>query len=182
MTTERVDPVRAQERDGGVGPHGQRTRSMVLLLITGILVISVLASTRGASTKNSREEPATPRASTGGSESQGSSALGAPSVTIPDLPTNPDSPSSGTTVLDIAGTGSTTTKLFHVGGAWDLIWAYECSGADDGSLTVTTKGADGLSPVEAVGPKGAGSEHYDRGGDFQLQISSQCPWVVRVKS
>ena len=150
-----------------------------MLLIAGVLVISVLASTRQASDKHPHGPAALSQPGSPSNGGQPVSAQGAPAVTAPVL-SNLDSPDNRMTALDIAGTGSLTTKEFHVEGPWDVAWAYDCGATDGRDLTITPKPASSLPPVRSAGPNGEGVQHYESGGDFQLEVTSQCPWAVRV--
>jgi hypothetical protein len=95
---------------------------------------------------------------------------------------------AGTVLLSLKGSGTKTTKKFSAAGDWDLRWSYDCSGfGTKGNFIVQPQAADALSevamltPVNQLGDKGSGVEHYHAGGNgIWLEINSECSWSVKA--
>jgi len=90
-------------------------------------------------------------------------------------------------VLDVTGSGIKTTQKFTVGEDWDLAWSYDCSGFSDGTgnFIVSVEGGNGTGHPAGVNQLGAGGhdvEHFHNGGQFYLEMNSECTWRVRAIS
>lgn len=85
-------------------------------------------------------------------------------------------------LVDLGGVGKAATQPFTTPDHWSLHWSYDCSQAGDGGGTfaVTPRGPGNLASVSRSEPTGAGVERYDTPGTFTLEISSPCPWTVKV--
>lgn len=89
-------------------------------------------------------------------------------------------------LLELNGSGTKTTQKFSAGGDWDLNWDYDCSKAGgSGNFIVEVFNGDG-SPsisnqgVNQLGDKGQDVDHFHRGGQFYLQVISECSWHVKA--
>lgn len=92
-------------------------------------------------------------------------------------------------LLDQAGSGTASTAQFSTGGnAWTLTWSYDCSkfgypgnfmvepaATNNNAFTMATD-----QPVNQLGVKGGGVEHYHAGGTLYLKVDSECEWHVAV--
>ena len=85
-----------------------------------------------------------------------------------------------------ANGGITKTASFTTpGAAWSMDWSYDCSVlGDSGNFHVKVTRKDGSASanaaVEKIGDHDSGTEHYKEGGTFYLDVTSECPWHVRV--
>lgn len=92
------------------------------------------------------------------------------------------------TLIEITGNGTKTTQKFTATGDWDLIWAYDCSNfiTQKAAFQVFNYTGDGdvltgNAPVNQLGGKDSGVEHYHKGGTYYLVVSSVCSWSVKVQ-
>lgn len=84
----------------------------------------------------------------------------------------------GQTLVDVAGAGTTTTKKFTADGGWDVKWSYDCKGR---TSTFAVEPTDrNLPPVRERGTAGSGTSRYESPGTYQLNIVTDCSWVVTV--
>lgn len=94
-------------------------------------------------------------------------------------------PGAKRVLLDVTGSGTTTTQKFTAPGDWNLAWSYDCSSFfggtgvfqayiynGDGSLSLQN------SLVNQLGANGHGVEHYHHGGTFYLVVNSVCSWHI----
>jgi len=96
----------------------------------------------------------------------------------------PTDPSAGTVLLDVTGTGASTTAVITVPANWEIDYVYDCSGAGmPGLFSITVSRGTGVSdtPVSTVGLSGGDAVlQRDRRGSVSLQITSSCSWEVIV--
>jgi len=112
-----------------------------------------------------------------------SPAVAKPSPTPSPTPA-PTDPSAGTVLLDVSGTGTSTTAVIAVPANWEIDYVYDCSGAGmPGPFSITVNRGTGVSdtPVSEVGLSGGDAVlERDRRGSVSLQITSSCSWEVIV--
>jgi hypothetical protein len=174
-------PPPGPPQNGAPPPAPQKKRSgafkagflgcfgVLAAVVVVIIVVAVIASSGSKSTTN------TPAA---GDNEQATATTAAGGGGKP----------AGTVLLSITGSGTKTTKKFSAAGDWDLVWAYDCSSfGQQGNFIVSINaddplsGAALLSPVNQLGKKDAGVEHYHSGGNgIWLEINSECSWSVKA--
>jgi hypothetical protein len=96
----------------------------------------------------------------------------------------PTDPSAGTVLLDVSGTGTSTTAVIAVPANWEIDYVYDCTAsAIAGSFSITVNRGTGVSdtPVSTAGTSGGDAVlQRDRRGSVSLQITSSCSWEVIV--
>jgi len=83
------------------------------------------------------------------------------------------------------GSGNASRAKFTVPStakAWRLTWSYNCSafGSAGNFAVVVTGGSGHDRPVNQLGKKGSGVEHYSDVGTFRLQVDSECNWSIQA--
>jgi hypothetical protein len=144
-------------------------------VLTGILVLIVLAIIGSAINGASNTGKSTPAASDKTSSSGNSTSQPAKAAPAPQV------------LLDLSGKGTKTTQKFTAGGDWDLNWSYDCTAfGSQGNFQVMIYNGDGSmsldnAAVNQLGTKDSGVEHYHTGGTFYLTVNSECSWTVQAK-
>jgi hypothetical protein len=92
-----------------------------------------------------------------------------------------------TVLIQLKGSGTKSTQTFTAPSNWTLSYTYDCSNfdGDRGNFQVYVQSADGgfndLSPVNELGANGSDTEYYHSGGQFYLEVNSECDWTVTAK-
>jgi hypothetical protein len=86
-------------------------------------------------------------------------------------------------LLTVSGSGIHTTESFVASGPWDMAWKYDCSGfGQRGNFIVSVYNQDGspaaMAGVNQLGIGASGVEHFHQGGNFYLEVNSECDWQV----
>lgn len=120
-----------------------------------------------------------------GGESSDTPAIAddAPTATseAPKGTTKPAGKPAGTVLLSVKGSGTKTTQKFAAKSDWDLRWSYDCSNfGTQGNFIATPTGSDFLTPVNQLGNRDSGVEHYHSGGTYYLEVISECDWTLKA--
>jgi len=87
-------------------------------------------------------------------------------------------------VLAQAGSGISTTSTFGVDlTPWVLAWTYSCGTAPGNFIVTVTQNKNVVASdpvVNELGLKGSGTQSYHNVGQFNLKVTSECKWTVRV--
>ena len=89
-------------------------------------------------------------------------------------------------VLNLSGSGATTTRKFNVSDDWDLVWSYDCSKTGDkGNFQIFISAGkdkwDTEAGVNELGMKGDSTDHLHGGsGERYLTINAVCDWTVQA--
>jgi hypothetical protein len=106
-----------------------------------------------------------------------------PAATPVPTPT-PVDPSPGTILLDVSGTGNSTTATIAVPTNWEIDYIYDCTGAGGRgpfSIAVNRGGGSSDTAVSVVGDGGGDAVlQRDRRGTVSLEIGTACDWEVIV--
>ena len=107
-----------------------------------------------------------------------------PTTTPPPPPTTAPLPA---TLLSQAGSGTADTQQFTVSqSSWQLLWTYDCANfGTQGNFIVNVNGYGAAASttdqgVNQLGRSSTGDEHYYDSGTFNLSVSSECDWTVKV--
>ena len=94
--------------------------------------------------------------------------------------------------LTISGPGYKKSSLVRVHAGWEVRWAYDCPPSVGqggfgivGSFDAIVRNANGdeafpLKDISNQGSAGQGRVDYPQGGNFYLEIQSECNWEVKV--
>lgn len=156
-------------------------RNTLLAAGGAVVAIGIIGSALGGSKTVPPSAPA-PDASSS-ALSQPSSAL-APAQASPSAPAQP--PFTAQTLLDISGSGSTSTARYTVGGSgdYDIRWSYS-EGSFGESVNFQIYGDGGsdfnVADPNQLGTGGSGVAHvYDDAGTHYLEINSEGDWTIKV--
>jgi uncharacterized iron-regulated membrane protein len=92
-----------------------------------------------------------------------------------------------TVLVQLKGSGTKSSQTFTAPSNWTLSYTYDCSNfdGDSGNFQVFVQSADGgfndLSPVNELGASGSDTEYYHSGGQYYLEVNSECDWTVTAK-
>ena len=153
-------------------------------------VTATVAPTEAASsapavtTTKATTAPATPAPTTAAPVASVKPTTKAPVAT--PAPTPAPAPQSEV-LLQLKGSGTKSSQTFTAPSSWTLAYTYDCSNFDNsGNFQVYIQSADGgfndLSPVNELGASGSDTEYYHSGGQFYLEVNSECDWTVTAKS
>ena len=103
-----------------------------------------------------------------------------------------NAPQSGEDLYVLGGSGNANSARFAPAGAWDLAYSWDCARA-------TSEGLTGIQGIAAViynsddqstafehpkvsnkAPRGRGVLHYQRGGDYYVNLQTRCDWTIDV--
>jgi len=145
-------------------------------IITGIIIVIIFFSIIGAagSSKSGTSVPATSDNSNANAGANSNTQATAGPTKAPQA------------LLNLTGSGTKSTQTFTAGGDWDLDWTYDCSNfGNQGNFQVMIYNKDGTMstqlPVNQLGSKDSGVEHYHSGGSYYLEVNSECSWTVNVQ-
>jgi hypothetical protein len=103
-----------------------------------------------------------------------------PAVTSTAPPKTTAKP-AGTVLLNIKGSGTKTTQKFSAKEDWDLRWSFDCANfGTEGNFIVDPTGDGFVTPVNQLGKRGSGVEHYHSGGTYYLEVISECDWTLKA--
>jgi hypothetical protein len=113
-------------------------------------------------------------------------ALPTPEPT-PTPTATPAPPPPPVVAFDRKGSGAASTSTFSVSSEWTLAWSYNCgSFGSRGNFIVSIYSSDGsTNPGDGpnqIGESGSSTESYHQGGEYYLEINSECAWHVTVTS
>jgi hypothetical protein len=85
-----------------------------------------------------------------------------------------------------AGSGTASSQNFTAPTNWNVTWTYDCSafGSEGNFQVLVSQAGTGSmasledTPVNQLGPKGSGVQHYHYGGKLYLEMNSECTWTV----
>jgi hypothetical protein len=148
-------------------------------------VTSALTPTAGRSAPPVAPAPSAP----GGAARNGTPPVQLGGAVTPASAAAPLPPAGQVLLRQSGGGGGVPTVNLQTGsftspGSWDLNWSYTCgSSPPQGNLTIdvyTTSGRFIANPpsLDQVGNGGQGTQQYNIGGTFTLNINSVCQWSV----
>jgi ABC-type branched-subunit amino acid transport system ATPase component len=142
--------------------RGRLAAAGVVVLAIVIAVVAIVASQSGHHSSTGHKTTTTTAATT--------TTIGPPAHKV---------------VLAQRGSGIAASAPFVVDRTpWILTWAYNC-GANPGNFIVTVRQGKSKSDtndkrVNELGAKGSGTQGYVDKGEFNLAVTSECSWSLRV--
>jgi hypothetical protein len=93
---------------------------------------------------------------------------------------------SSQAVMECIGSSELTTQPFTVGGNWLLSWVFGPCQNGSGAFTLNILNTDGSvsndnPPYTETSAGNFGTQNYQTGGTFSVQVLSVCPWNVEVQ-
>ncbi len=89
-------------------------------------------------------------------------------------------------LLQVSGNGQKSTQTFTAPSNWTMDYTYDCSSFGmRGNFQVYVYNANGtmalLSGPNELGTSGSDTEYYHQGGQFYLEVNSECSWTITAK-
>lgn len=89
-------------------------------------------------------------------------------------------------LLQVSGNGQKSTQTFTAPSSWTMEYLYDCSSFGyKGNFQVYVYNANGtlalLSGPNELGMSGSDTEYYHQGGQFYLEVNSECSWTITAK-
>jgi hypothetical protein len=90
-------------------------------------------------------------------------------------------------LLETSGSGTLTTTTFTTSRPWSIAWSFKCSAGSGGSFFVDVYNAADHTPdfknrgIDAEGEEeAADTSHFANPGTFYLEVTTTCPWTIKV--
>jgi hypothetical protein len=94
--------------------------------------------------------------------------------------------SNGQSIVSCVGASEYSTPQFTVGGNWLVSWVFGPCQNGSGAFTLNVLNTDGSvshdnPPHSETSAGNFGTQKYQTGGSFSVQVLSVCPWNVEVQ-